>query len=174
MDLQDRHFHRLSEEQYRDLRARLEADWVFEKLKSLFKSESPKAKRVEDPRLGVLVWSEDDADWETSAEHGGAGFVFHIGGVSAPHEALLSHASDIQENKDDFARVVRQFLDNEARTEHHASFRQEISTLAVESVVLGWPDRPNDGMIYFNGGEDDRMWRCDYVNREPRDLGFDS
>jgi hypothetical protein len=37
-----------------------------------------------------------------------------------------------------------------------------------------WPDRPDDGMIYFDGpGTEERIWRCDYVGRRAQDLGFD-
>jgi hypothetical protein len=54
------------------------------------------------------------------------------------------------------------------------TWSKEMAELTIEDVCLFWPDRPNDGMIYFHGPDETRVWRCDYVNREPRDLGFDS
>ena len=45
---------------------------------------------------------------------------------------------------------------------------------ALEGVCLFWPDRPDDGMIYFQGPDESRVWRCDYVSRKPRGPNFDS
>jgi hypothetical protein len=29
-------------------------------------------------------------------------------------------------------------------------------------------------MLFFEGGEEGRVWRCDYINRKPNGLGFDN
>jgi hypothetical protein len=39
---------------------------------------------------------------------------------------------------------------------------------------LFWPHRPNDGMIFFDGPDECRCWRCDLIGRVPVGLGFDS
>jgi hypothetical protein len=49
----------------------------------------------------------------------------------------------------------------------------EIRQLRLEFVGLLWPDRPNDGLLYFNGPNEYRVWRCDYISRKPQILGFD-
>jgi hypothetical protein len=41
-------------------------------------------------------------------------------------------------------------------------------------VCLFWPERPNDGMLYFKGPDETRVWRSDYRNRLAEGLGFDS
>jgi len=67
------------------------------------------------------------------------------------------------------------FLADEARTvKHLTQFADEIRQLTIEDVCLFSPDRPEDGMIYFNGSDEFRVWRCDYVALKRRRLGFDS
>ena len=50
----------------------------------------------------------------------------------------------------------------------------EDTLLPPEDVWLFWPDRPDNGMIYFQVPDESRVWRCDYVSRKPRGPGFDS
>ena len=76
-----------------------------------------------------------------------------------------------------FSRKVADFLEREAREMEGARQprpAEEIRQLTLESICLFWPDRPDDGMLYFDGPDEYRVWRCDYVDREPRALGFDS
>ena len=50
----------------------------------------------------------------------------------------------------------------------------EIRGLRVESVILRWPVRSDDGMVEFEGLEHrGTTWRCDYADRRLRWLGFD-
>lgn len=45
----------------------------------------------------------------------------------------------------------------------------------LEEVCLFWPERPNDGMLYFKTeNETGRLWHSDYRNRTPVGLSFDS
>ena len=67
------------------------------------------------------------------------------------------------------------FLADEARTvKCLTQYADEIRQLAIQDVCLFWPDRPDDGMIYFKGPDEFKVWRCDYVARKPQGLGFDS
>lgn len=127
-----------------------------------------------DSVLGALRWSKDDEMWEAQAKVGDDSIGFFIAGDASPSPALVSHARDIVAKLADFKRMVASFLEDEVKQEkglgHYAG---EIGKLAIEHVCLMWPDRPDDGMIYFAGPDDCRCWRCDYVGRKPKGLGFD-
>lgn len=148
---------------------------MFEKLKRfLLGAPPPIAPYVDDPKLGRLTWSKDDELWVSDPTHCDCGFAFHIAGTPEPDQALLAHAADILAAGDDFVREVSAFLVLEPEeTEHLSLFAGEIRQLTVESVYLFWPDRPNDGMIWFDGPDEFRAWRCDYIDRKPKGLGFD-
>jgi len=149
---------------------------MFDKLKRFLQGEPPPvAEKIDDPILGTLEWSADDEAWISSATHNGVGFVFQIVGTSEPDKALLAHAADILRTKDVFITRVLKYVKSEAETvRSFHSYREEIDGLRVERVCLFWLDRPDDGMISLSGGRDYRLWRCDYVARQPKGLGFDS
>lgn len=149
---------------------------MFETLKRLFQGAPPPvADKIADPVLGVLSWSKEDEAWLSSPEHDGAGFAFQIAGTPAPAELLVCHAADIAKRKDAFIRSVQRFLsDQTTSVRHFSTYGEEIAGLTIERVCLFWPDRPNDSMIFFAGGRDDRLWRCDCVGCTPKGLGFDS
>jgi hypothetical protein len=147
---------------------------MFDKLKRFLQGEPPPiAEKIDDPVLGTLTWSEDDEAWVSSATH--AGFEFQISGTPEPDKALLTHAADILRRKDGFVAEVLAYVKSEGETVRSLhSYRDEIAGLRVERVCLFWPDRPDDGMISLSGGRDYRLWRCDYIARRPKGLGFDS
>jgi hypothetical protein len=149
---------------------------MFEKLKRFLQGEPPPvAESVVDPVLGTLSWSKEDEAWLSSPEHCDLGFVFQVTGTPQPDESLVRHAADIAKKKEEFVRSVQRFLSEETSSVRHLSaFKEEIAGLKIERVCLFWPERPDDGMIFFDGGRDYRGWRCDYVNRTPKGLGFDS
>jgi len=148
---------------------------MFDKLKRFFQGDPPPiAEKVSDAVLGTLTWSKDDEAWISDAAHDDAGFEFVIRGTPEPDEALLVRARDILRRKDDFVAEVLAFVKSEGDKERRpALYREETAGLRVESVSL-WPERPEGGMIYFSGGKDYRLWRCDMVAGKPKGLGFDS
>ena len=146
---------------------------MFKSLGKLFGGSSkPKPADASDSVLGTLRWSEDDQMWEASVSVGDWEVGFLIAGDSQPSNALVAHAHDIVRTLPDFQRMVTAFLAKEAGRLPHAA--DEIRQLSVEDVCLMWPDRSDDGMIYFRGPDKYRVWRCDYVGRKPKGLGFDS
>jgi hypothetical protein len=137
---------------------------------SVAKSSCP----VSDPILGELRLSEGGNWWEGSTTVSGESVGFKIGGGVAPDAALLTHAHEIVGTFPGFQRMIREFLAEEARrVKHLKQLAHEIEQLGIEDVCLFWPKRPNDGMIYFKGPDRYRVWRCDYVGRKPKGLGFD-
>lgn len=141
-------------------------------LRDLFPSKrAAQHEQVEDPVLGVLRLDDDGNWWEAQLEINGKTIGFKIGGDTVPAPALIAHAHHIVRSFVDFDKMVSDFLaDQAAQMEPAAS---EIRQLVMEDVCLFWPDRPDDGMIFFNGRDEFRVWRCDYVNRKPTGLGFD-
>lgn len=128
--------------------------------------------QVEDSVLGKLLLSEDEDWWEGHVKIGEKRVGFKLGGHTEPSRELLAHAHDIIWAFDDFERMVAAFL--LAETERLKLFAEEIRKLVIDEICLFWPDRPNDGMIYFVGSNEFRLWRCDYLNRKPTKLGFDT
>ncbi len=139
-------------------------------LKNLF--SRPQRHPIQDSVLGAVVFSEEEDLWEAKIEHNGSRFMIRIAGKEAPDPSLMQHAREVAAVADQFLEQVARFLKGQA-----AQFRgaeAEIELLRLESLNLFWPNRPNDGMLYFDGGNKGRVWRCDYINRKPERLGFDS
>ena len=133
----------------------------------------PLAERVTDDVLGPLVHDRGEDWWTGTATcPDGRRLSFKLAGERAPHPLLLAHARDIVAAHREFARTVSAFLVAEA--DAHERFADEVRKLEVGEICLFWPDRPDDGMIYFTGPDESRLWRCDYVDRRPVGLGFDS
>ena len=127
------------------------------------------------PLIGDLRWSNEDEEWVCVAAPGGRHVTFHLGGddpATPPSAALLDQARRIAQEFDALESAVAALLESTA-VGAPPEFAPEIRALRIESVSL-YPERPGDGMIYFNGRSDDlRLWRCDYVSGQPRDLVYD-
>lgn len=143
-------------------------------LQGLSKALGPKPTLlVEDPRLGVLTFAPDVEAWRVTVPSSRGPLRFQISGTALPDEQLLGHAADLAAQANSFMDRVRAFLESEAHTQ--TQWADEIRALELDEVCLLWPKRPNDGMLYFTGAQADlRLWRCDYVNRTPEGLAFDS
>jgi hypothetical protein len=137
---------------------------------------SPKEplREVVDPILGPCVPDQAERWWRASAEVGSRKIAFTLGGDSEPDPALLAHARQIVGDLDAFERRVAEFLKGVAAGFKDADARAEVEGLRIDDVCLFWPDRPNDGMIYFAGPSEERVWRCDYVDGRCQRLGCDT
>lgn len=142
-------------------------------LKKLF-STKPPPPAFHDSVLGMIHFSKDEELWEIAWPLGESrSITLRIAGQGEPDPRLLAHAREVAQSAQEFTSRIRTFLQKEA-----ARFRGDESTvrsLSLESLNLFWPKRPNDGMVYFASfPEDTRVWRCDYIEREPKTLGYDS
>ncbi len=134
----------------------------------------PVAKRpaVPDPVLGSVQWDEEEEAWVADVPHSPAQFRIMMVGEERPDERLLLHARDIFAAPERLLAEVEPIIRRAASEIPEAA--REILGLRIEFVALMWPDRPDDGMIYFDGpGTEERIWRCNYVGRRAQDLGFD-
>jgi hypothetical protein len=138
--------------------------------KSNREQHEQKVCEVTDVVLGKLKLSKAGW-WEARVTFSGKSVGFKIGGSNEPDASLIAHARDIVGTFVAFEKMVAEFLLLESK--RLAPLAHEIQQLAIEDVMLAWPKRPNDGMIYFRGIDKFRIWRCDYINRKPRGLGFD-
>lgn len=143
---------------------------MFSALKKLFAAK-PKMARVpfSHPTLGIFTYSDDESAWLSEPL---VGFRFHLAGDEAPDGALVAHAESVARDPATFKDMVAGFLEEEARTLKDKE--DTVRKLEIEMLCLFWPQRPDDGMIYFTGGDQYGVWRCDYKNRRPIGLGFDS
>ena len=133
-------------------------------------------RQLEDPSLGTVTYDDDAEGWRATATIDGKRMNITVGGDMHPASELLAHARDVIGADKTFAAKVRTFLERETERAELIAYADEIRTLEPDDLCLFWPDRPDDGMIYFRhpeGVENGRVWRCDYVGREPRGLGFD-
>jgi hypothetical protein len=146
---------------------------MFTALKKLF-TPKPKPERlpVTHPTLGSITYSDDEDAWLTDPAHASLGFRFHIAGEETPDVGLTAHAESIARDPLAFRKMVSAFLEAEATRLKDKS--DSVRRLQIEAVCLFWSDRPDDGMIYFSGGDSYGVWRCDYRERKPAGLGFDS
>jgi hypothetical protein len=144
---------------------------MFRSLTELFgRKQREHVPDFEDAVLGNLRFIERNL-WGAHLTIAGKRMGFSIAGHTQPSSALLAHARDIVQNFENFENMISTFLAEEARRIEMTP--NEIGELEVAEVILCWPEKPNDGMIYFSGPEDVRVWRCDYINRKPQNLGFD-
>jgi hypothetical protein len=155
---------------------------MFDVIKRLLSwDDRPIEAEVEHPVLGRLRYSRDSEDWES--DNAALPFQFSIAGNRgsafqriAPDARLMAHAERVAQDAPEFARMVRQFLEHEVERQGRLSgLAEEVASLEIAKLCLMWPERPDDGMIQFTGPNDElRLWRCDYVGRTPKWLGFDS
>lgn len=133
--------------------------------------------------LGNLLYSEETECWISDSVSRGLPFRFQIAGnwksrfqIISPDSTLDAHAEDIALKADDFLRVVHEFLIAQIKGRRSLRWAEkEILELKVETIFLPWIDHPNKGMVLFEGPDEFRIWRCDYVNGAPAgQLAFDS
>lgn len=146
---------------------------MFDHLKRMFAS-SPSAELqqpFQDPVLGRVEWSDEDDAWRAVVP-GRTSVALLIDGYPRVDEAQLALAREIARAFEAFEEAVLSTLEAELRN-FHPRFRDEILRLRIESVWFRSGPSPS-GMIYFDGGKDDRLWRCDYADGRAVNLGFDS
>lgn len=125
----------------------------------------------EDHTLGVLEFDPEDECWVGAFDVAGQRITVRIAGTDRPDARLLAHARDLARGYESFAVLVEDFLAAESGREKWEP--EEVKTLRLDEICLFWPERPEDGMLYFYTDRSKRVWRCDYIGRTPRDLGFD-
>lgn len=128
--------------------------------------------RADDDLLGPLILNE--GCWESRLTIRGKPICFQIGGRYSPDPALIARARTMILSFDEFEAGVNAFLDTEASRDFWAPFAAEIRSLSIRDVCLFWPRRLDDGMVFFDGPDECRCWRCDLMGMKPTGLGYDS
>lgn len=139
---------------------------------SLFGSPRPVKEPFHDPVLGEM--KPDETGWTASVSNGDNSFEFTIGGSDRPDAALLAHAYEILNEYEAFKKMVTDCIEAESH-EYPEEVKAELNGLEIDDISLFWPERPDDGMIFFRGPANySRLWRCDYIARKPSGLGCDT
>ena|SRR6185503_3306732 len=155
---------------------------MWSKLLRLFRGDRrPVVSPVANATLGMLTYSHDDGCWATDESNEDLPFRFFVAGnwseqfsEISPDPQLIAHAESVARSSDEFLAAVASMLTAECGTRLNKGWTEEIARLKVSALNLPWPERPDDGMIQFDGPDPDRLWRCDYIGRRPVSLGFDS
>ncbi|MGL6074418.1 MAG: hypothetical protein ACRC8S_09690 [Fimbriiglobus sp.] len=129
------------------------------------------AGRVDDLLLGPLVLN--DSWWEAQVVANGLPVCLQIGGRNEPDAELVARARHLVAGLDEFAARVSGFLAAEADQPEWFGFTDEIRALVIREICLFWPNRPDEGMVFFEGSGW-RCWRCDLIRLEPTSLAYDS
>jgi hypothetical protein len=124
----------------------------------------------QDDVLGTLSWDEDEGGWIAIPTR--EAFRIVVGGAHQPDARLLATARALSTDPTKVLTQVASLLAAFAKNLPAAAAR-EVLALRIDAVHLMWPDRPGDGMVYFNGPDPDRLWHCDYVAGVPQELAFD-
>jgi hypothetical protein len=146
---------------------------VFDRLRRIF-AKPKQSPTHDDAALGRLVLDPDEGEWKTTLPGDGP-FDLYVGGEIEPDAACLNRAREIAADPSGFRARVTRFLGEEmGRVWTAPEAQEEIRSLRIAAVHLWRHGKRGDvGMIYFAAPSDDRVWRCDYIGSEPRDLGFD-
>jgi len=122
--------------------------------------------RFDDPKLGELIIC--DTGRECSIEGPDGPILLEVGGRYEPDPAILETARATAGRIDEFTEEVKTFLQRqtEAVSEKVSGpalemYRAEASALRMKSISSWWPKRPMSGMIFFEGPDECKQWRCD-------------
>lgn len=140
---------------------------------------SPKRSRhpqsgaqFDSPSLGLFTYNGEVDLWEATIHVARDKVILGLAGdATAPAPELLRRATQIIEDYADLSSKVDALLAVEAPKFRHD--RDAVLNLRIEQIDLHNPAAPNRGMIYFANANDDRAWRCDYEDGNPRHLGYD-
>jgi hypothetical protein len=140
--------------------------------KRLLAQNATAQRSADHPRLGRIDFDPDEALWIAKVRVSDQMIRLLFAGETAPDERLVLHGESILADFDRLALKVHAVLQAEAAS--RPRYAEEIRELVISDVCLLWPDRPDDGMIYFSASDRFRVWHCDYIDRVPQSLTFDS
>jgi hypothetical protein len=127
---------------------------------------------LQHPVLGTVRFSQEDDSWVSVVRSGERVVRLLVDGDEEPDPRDLAHAAEIASSLEVFAGRVEQFLEAEAARSGEPA-AGEIRQLKIESVVFSSRRHPGDAMVWFDGPDEFRGWRCDYHGGQLRHLGFD-
>lgn len=141
--------------------------------------QRPINREIDHPAIGKLLYSDDDEAWFSDPTHNDAGIRFLIDGdwdsdaeSISPATGLTTWAEEIVRDLGAFLAELQAFLESE-KAGRNKDYSDDIDALEVDFFMLGPEKRPGEGTIYFKENTADRCWRCDYLDKKPRLLGFD-
>jgi hypothetical protein len=131
----------------------------------------------EDPQLGTLTRDTKARCWIAPVDKGDRRLEVVIAGDDEPTPQLLAYARDLVSDFDALERRITDYLAREAEVEATSgdpALAAEIRALRISSFRLTSPADPGQVVIDFEGWNEMRFWRCDYVYGELSGLGFES
>ena len=147
---------------------------LFDRLKALVAAPPTPMASLSHPTLGQLVYDKEVEGWRVSITTPEGPLPFLLYGDSEPGAAVLLKAEDMVRSAATFLGSLEAFLQAEAKAQKQAA--GEIQQLRLQDVSLFPPkgSGPVTGMVYFEGPDEYRVWRCDFDGDRLHHLGFDS
>lgn len=144
---------------------------MFEMFQRLFRRGETPALVVDDPVLGKLVWSDDDASW--FGTYRDVKFSLGYSGASTPAPEVRAYATRILNDSAWLADTLTQSR-TEALAEHSACFAAEIQSLTLGTIHFCiHPKRGEYALADLEGGKDSREWRIEFSGSTCEGIGFD-
>jgi len=137
---------------------------MFSSLKNLFTKSPPPEFR--DSELGVLTL--ECGVWGGTVQHDGRELRFSVGGTeTAPDAALLGSVRSLLARFSDTERSAIEFLRS-----RETDLRQ--ARLDFYSFDFIWEAKPdNFALEFLANGDDSRVWRVEFVDGQPSEIGYD-
>jgi hypothetical protein len=135
-------------------------------------TRSPKQLELQHPQLGVVRFDHSEECWTTTVKAGDRDIRLFIDGDDQPDPRDVAHAAEISSSFEAFSQRVVEYLQAEAAKSPKA-IADEILQLEIESMVFSSEKHPRNAMVWFDGADAFRAWRCDYHKGELCYLGFD-
>lgn len=155
---------------------------MLDKLRNYFLTRTP-VVQFADSVLGSLEYDSDTEAWSKTIGMNGKSIRLIVDGdwggpkieEIVPAEHLVMWARQISENPEEFCQTLFDFVQRDTEVNSsNAEYREEIGDLRIDTIYLGPYTKQGDAIVNLAGGKDGRHWRCDYRDKKPKSLGYDS
>ena len=144
-------------------------------LSDFFKKGEDPEQSCADTVLGSLLWSEDDEAW--FGEFNGHKFGLSYEGLKKPSEAVVSYAREILNDSPwlsaTLAEAKKKKIEKYGR-KYGDQYKSEVESLSFGRIVFYIYKGKRRIMADLEGGNEYRLWRIEYNDRNCEGIGFDS
>ena len=156
---------------------------IFHKMMSFLSSNKKPVQIYHDQIFGEMKYDPDSEGWNVPLMCDKKEITLTVDGnwnaagsdVVVPSAELLRWAYRINDDIITFINDLNKFIQLELATNDNiVEFKRELSGLQISGIHLGPDANMGVAVVTFDGGSDDRSWRCDYNNYEPIAFGYDS
>ena len=118
--------------------------------------------------LGEMIFNRDNFCWESKKKINDDEVNFIVGGTKKPDDKLIKALEEIAKSFNEFQYIINEFLKEQTQ-----NAGEEILKLKISDIMYSRPDKPNNGMVFFRGTTNYKIWHCDLVKGKPKYLNYD-